>query len=66
MSSSGELTTERIGRLWSPMSASVLAHDEDDDEDDNDDDDDDDHDDDLIRWVTEPFSCLFCLFSWSY
>ena len=29
MSSSGELTTERIGRLRSPMSATVLAHDDD-------------------------------------
>ena len=47
------------------MSASVLAHDDDDDEEEDDDDDDDD-DDDLIRWVTEPFSCLFCFFSWSY
>ena len=30
MSSSGELTTERIGGPWSPMSAADLAHDDDD------------------------------------
>ena len=29
MGSSGELTTERIGRPWSPMSATDLAHDDD-------------------------------------
>ena len=39
MSSSGELTTERIGRPWSPMSATDLAHDDDDDNYDDDDDD---------------------------
>ena len=38
MSSSGELTTERIGRPLSPMSATVLAHDDDEDDDDDDDD----------------------------
>ena len=32
MSSSGELTTERIGRPWSLMSATVLAHDDGDDD----------------------------------
>ena len=42
MSSSGELTTERIGRPRSPMSATDLAHDDDDDDDDDDVDDDDD------------------------
>ena len=41
MSSSGELTTERIGRPRSPMSATDLAHNDDDDDDDVDDDDDD-------------------------
>ena len=29
MSSSGELTTDRVGRPWSPMSATDLAHDDD-------------------------------------
>ena len=29
MSLSGELTTESIGRPWSPMSVTVLAHDDD-------------------------------------
>ena len=38
MSSSGELTTERIGMSWSPMSATDLAHDGDDDDEDDDDD----------------------------
>ena len=45
MSSSGELTTERIGKPLSLMSASDLALDHSDDDDDNDDDDDDDDDD---------------------
>ena len=43
------------------MSATDLA-------DDDDDDDDEDKDDDLHVFdpvVTGPFSCLFCLFSWS-
>ena len=38
MSSSGELTTERIGSRWSPMSTTHPAHDDDDDNDDDDDD----------------------------
>ena len=44
MSSSRELTTERIGRQQQPMFATDLAHDDDGgyDDDDNDDDDDDD------------------------
>ena len=37
MSSSGEVTTERTGRSWSPMSATDLAHADDDDDDDGDD-----------------------------
>ena len=37
MNSSGELKTERIGRSWSPMSATDLTHDDDDDNDDDDD-----------------------------
>ena len=32
MSSSGELTTERVGRPWSPMSATDLAHNDDNDD----------------------------------
>ena len=44
MSSSGELTTERIGRPRSPIPATDLAHDDDDDDDDDDGDDDDDDD----------------------
>ena len=40
MSSSGELTTERIRRPWLPMSARDLAHDDDDDDKDDDDADD--------------------------
>ena len=44
MSLSGELTTEKIGRPWSPMSATDLAHYDDDDHDDDDHDDDDDLD----------------------
>ena len=46
MSPSEELTTERIGRPWSPLSATDLAHDDDDDDKDDDDDDGDGDDDD--------------------
>ena len=38
MSPSGEVTTEGIGRPWSPMSATDLAFDDDDDDDDDNDD----------------------------
>ena len=46
MRSSGELTTKRIGRPRSLMSAIDLAHDDDDDDGDNDNGDDDYGDDD--------------------
>ena len=42
MSSSGELTTERVGGPGSSMYATNLVHDDDDDDDDDDDEDDDD------------------------
>ena len=42
MSSPGELTTERIGRPCTTISATDLANDDDDDDDDDGDDDDDD------------------------
>ena len=37
MSSLGELTSETIGKPWSPMSATDLSHFDDDDDDDDDD-----------------------------
>ena len=49
MSSSGRVTTERVGGPWSPISATELIHkdDEDDDFDDDDDADDDDENEDV-------------------
>ena len=35
LSSSGELTTKRIGKPWSTMSATDLAHDDDNDDEDD-------------------------------